>query len=180
VFQPEEKDAFGSYRRGIDLVKVMLQQGDLDLDDPETCSAFYRRLYTSPGAVDRDGLRGQVEEAMFNSVAENYHFIEEVTTPVVILYPPRLRRVESLLGYVARAAEPAKARRILRLLQPYLISLRNREVEEGSRRGYIETRGGVLVWSGPYDMQTGIGPILFGSPQERGQVRPSISGSHII
>ena len=47
VFQPENGAAspFGSYRLATDTTSGMLNAGSLDLDDPETVSEFFRRLY---------------------------------------------------------------------------------------------------------------------------------------
>jgi CRISPR-associated endonuclease/helicase Cas3 len=169
VFRPEQRDSYGSYRRGADTLRAMIEEArlsgtDVDFDEPAVCADYYRRLYGSGSvratSVDPKNLRPQVGQMMFASIAAAYRIIDEPTETIVVLYPPARTRVERLLAAMEHAGEPARARRLLRLLQPYVVSLRPREVERARQRALLDERAGVAVWRGVYDMRTGVSAVL--------------------
>ncbi len=186
VFRIDERDTDGDYRTGADIVSGMLAQGDLDFNDPATCAAYFRQLYGQGSLlrsrVDPRGLRKLVAECRFRTLAETYHLIEDITRPVVVLYPPVYRRIERLLAAMERALDPASSRRLTRLLQPYVVSLRPRDIEHGRLLGLIRERAGLQVWTGPYDMRVGVGNALVATSRSTAEqpAPPSISSSDLV
>ena len=182
VFRAEERDATGSYRRGIDTLKGMLAERAVDFGDPDLCRAFYARLYgqgsVTSAVVDPAGIREHVQKYLFETVAGEYRLIDEVTRPVVVLYPPLRVRVERLVAAVIQAERPERARSLLRQLQPYLVSLRAHEIDTARSRGLIEERAGLLVWAGVYDMRVGVAAIL--AQEECVQPSAAIDGGVVI
>jgi CRISPR-associated endonuclease/helicase Cas3 len=164
VFRPEDNDSFGEYRRGQDVMRLMLDEGDIDFADPNECDRYFRHLYgagqEAEASLDPDHLRDEVRKLNFATVAKAYHLIEDSGSPVAVLYPAQRRRIEGLLTQVTAATEPGRARWLLRQLQPYLVTLRPGDLSRAQRLGYVTDRGGLLVWTAAYDPRIGVGAVL--------------------
>jgi CRISPR-associated endonuclease/helicase Cas3 len=164
VFRPEETDSFGEYRRGQATMIAMLTDGEVDFASPSACQRYFRDLYgtgsEARAMADRGNLRAAVEDLRFASVASAYRLIDDITKPVIVLYPPARRRIDRLLAQIGLATEPGRARMIMRRLQPYVISLRERDLERALSRGLLAERSGMAVWTAPYDMRVGVGALL--------------------
>lgn len=164
VFRLEEPDAIGAYRRGIDTLKGMLAEGPIDFANPDVSTDYYRRLYGQGSVigavVDPTGMRAHVRNCQFATVASEYRLIDEIARPVVVRYPPQRALVERLLAAMIRADRPHQARTVLRRLQPFVVSLRPREVAAALARGEIEQTENLLIWKGDYDMRVGVAGIL--------------------
>jgi CRISPR-associated endonuclease/helicase Cas3 len=151
IFDPNEGSTpKGEYKTAIDITKNILKSPDLDLDSPAIFEQYFRELFKN---VDKDkqGIQEFRKNLNYPKVAENFKFIKDDTTPVVIQYDDRVR---DLLRLIER-------RGLLsgdwRSLQPYLVNLRNHEFKQAEelRR---EIAPSLWVWhDGNYDPIKGIG-----------------------
>lgn len=150
----------GWYTTAAGVTRSMLNAGPMDFDDPDSASRYFRQLY---GLVDTDKPR--VVEAQrslaYAEVARRFRMIEDDTTPVLVPYDERARALATHLV----ATEPGAARALLREAQPYTVGLRQRELEEARRRGWLQD-GALPIWTGPYDEVRGIGALLEAVPEE--------------
>ena len=151
IFDPNEGSTpKGEYDTAIAITKNILKSPDLDLDSPAIFEQYFRELYKNV-AKDKQGIQEFRKNLNYPKVAENFKFIKDDTTPVVIQYDDRVR---DLLRLIER-------RGLLsgdwRSLQPYLVNLRNHEFKQAEelRR---EIAPSLWVWhDGNYDPIKGIG-----------------------
>jgi CRISPR-associated endonuclease/helicase Cas3 len=172
VFRPEEADSRGEYRRGQATMIAMLRDGEVDFGSPAACRRYFQDLYgtgsEAKATVDPDKLRAAITKLSFQTVARAYRLIDEVTEPVIVLYPPARPRLEAWLAQIALATQPGESRRLMRRLQPYVVSLRKSDLDRAHRLGLVADRGGLAVWVGRYDMRTGVGELLGSVPGDGG------------
>jgi CRISPR-associated endonuclease/helicase Cas3 len=137
------------YQIGTGIARQLLRDG-ADPLDPATIDAYYDRLIAAT-ADKLDLLRIQQERELFHfaTVSRKYRVIAEETTPVLVGYgdfDPNTLVVPE---------DPRQRRAVLRRLQPFTVSLRDRELER--YEDLVEDRGGgVLVWHGRYDPVFGL------------------------
>jgi hypothetical protein len=79
--------------------------------------------------------------------------IEEDRTDVVVEFDDRARQLTGQLR-----AERTPHRRLLRALQPYLVGVRTRQLDQYRARGLVDEiePSGVLIWLGEYDRRRGL------------------------
>lgn len=144
----------GAYRTGIDEARIILSQR-ADLHAPQTYIDYFRRLYSD---VDRD--REQIQQKRcsfaFAAVAEKYKLIRDATRSVVVPYA----QCEKLLE---EARDAIRQGRLLHArwhqkLQPYMVSLYERDYRAYQQQGVIEEDAeiGLPLWRGEYDPLRGI------------------------
>jgi CRISPR-associated endonuclease/helicase Cas3 len=158
IFEPADGGLpTGPYRTATNITQALLGRGDLDPDDPAVPSAYFRQLFESV-STDRDGIQALRQRFEYPEVARRFRMIEEDTDAVVITTygsDEEQRRVRSLVEQLRHDA--SAARLILRRLQPYVVSLRRREVERFRRQGYITpVLDGLGEWLGRYDPMRGL------------------------
>jgi CRISPR-associated endonuclease/helicase Cas3 len=148
VFQLQDgKAPQGAYATAIVTTGNLLQQG-IDFDDPEIFQSYFRDLYQLD-STDKQEVQKYRKALNYPEVAGRFKLIEDVTHPVVIPYDDRakdlLRRIER---YGLKWSD-------YQALQPYLVSLRDREFQQAanSRR---EISPGIWRWEGEYDDVMGI------------------------
>ena len=170
VFEPEANDCFGDYAVGRDELRGMLQAGAVDFGSPTQCRDYFELRYGSgsllPQRIDPDGLRKKVEELRFQSVSDAYRLIPDATLPLVVLYPDEATKIQALINEVVAALQPGEARRILRKLEPYTVSVYENQLATARRRGWVEARGPLTVWTAAYDARCGIAALLAEPGQE--------------
>ena len=157
VFRPKEGGLpVGVYRVAAGTTESLLQRGGLDPDDPEVSRAYFRRLFET---LDTDAERIQELRARLDypEVARRFRMIDDVTESVVVPYgsPEEQRAVGKWLDRLRDGAPDARL--ILRRLQPYLTSVREREARRYERQGLIgPVLPGLGIWLGRYDAVRGL------------------------
>lgn len=108
----------------------MLEQGEIDLNDPDAYEDYFRRLYF---ACDPDpkGIQPLREGLSFHSVGARLKLIDDAATPVVVPYGVAEERLDAL-----RRQGPDRFR--LRALQPFLVNLFARDVSKLQNAGALE------------------------------------------
>ncbi len=152
VFEPEDGGMPpGAYRRAAQQTRVVAK--DLDpqsLDDPELFQGYFRRLYGVSDLDEKKILRSR-ERLNFPHTAADYRLISARTTSVIIRDEADERMLESLrrMDGISRFA--------LRKLQRFTVSLYPNQLQRAAEAGLVsELPGGILLWNGDYDQETGI------------------------
>jgi len=157
VFSPAEGGApKGVYSTGMGVTAALLGGGELDMDDPSVPHLYFSRLFQIV-EPDRERIQ-ELRKAMdYPEVSRQFRMIDDATESVVVPYGNDREReeVEAMLG---RLREPrVSARHLLRLVQPYTVSVRSREAERYRRLGLIEEiMPGLGRWLGRYDPVRGL------------------------
>ena len=162
VFDPAEASTppFGSYRIGTAETKTMLNAGPVDMDDPQVMAQYFRRLYRD---VDTDGRKVQASRSQFDypEVARKFRMIDDDTvTAIVAAYGPPEERKRVRDAVAALRSGTPDARRLIRAVQPWTVSLYRNQTAEKERAGLLaEITPGLYEWSGSYNDVTGIGGV---------------------
>jgi CRISPR-associated endonuclease/helicase Cas3 len=151
IFEPAEGALPpGVYRTAVAEALGFLRRG-VDLHDPDVYRAYFARLYQS---VDLDARRIQAlrQHLDFPEVSARFHLIEDDAVPVVVRYGPDVASLLSTLRH------HGPNRELLRRLQPFMVTLHRRRLEEAHRSGSVrEACPGVYEWLGGYDAVRGLG-----------------------
>ena len=158
VFRPEDDSIpSGPYRTGTDLTQLLVADRR-DPDDPEASREYFSRLFThaDPDARKVQAARSRLD---FPAVAADVRMIGSDTVPVVITTYGDVgerERVHGLLDQLHRA--PWDARRTLRRLHPYVVSLYRTQADEARRKGWVTSQrpDGPETWAGRYDAVRGV------------------------
>lgn len=162
VFRPREgRVPPGEYASAVAETELVLRREGLDLHDPDIHREYFSRMYrvVSTDALEIQRLRGSLD---YPEVAERLRLIPEDTVPVVVPYEEGEPRKEAerkrLLSRIRGAGflRPGDQRR----LQPYVVGLRNGELE---RVAWMteEIAEGVRLWTGEYDPLRGVSAMRF-------------------
>lgn len=144
VFRPQDgKVPPGEYRKAFDETSILLNQENLDWDDPSIFETYFRKLYQGLN-TDAHEVQKYREAFDFPEVATRFKFISDDTTAVVIEYDDRAREmVQRIRRHGLRAGD-------VQGLQPYFVSLREREFKQTAElREQIAP--GVWRWLGNYN-----------------------------
>jgi len=81
----------GAYRSGTDLAALLLSREGVDLHHPDLFEHYFRELYL---AVDTDSkkINELRQRLQFPEVAARFRLIEDDTVPLVVEWPPGIRR----------------------------------------------------------------------------------------
>jgi CRISPR-associated endonuclease/helicase Cas3 len=156
VFNPADGNLPpGAYKIGTKMTNAVTGNGSADMHDPALYHRYFQRYYAQ---LDRDSHKVQPLRAALNypRVAEEFRMIDDDTQSVVALdYDKAI--IQPLLNKLRK--QPAQARKILRRLQPFIVNLRQRELQNATKRGTAEEiheAPGIWLWHGTYDPQRGI------------------------
>lgn len=140
------------YAIGTQITRDLLRQG-ADPLEPSTLDRYWSRFVDAcASTVDKYDIQRRREFLDFPTVADRYQLITDNTTPVLVPYADF--RPDTL----AIPDDPARRRSLLRRLQPYLVHLRQHELDRARGAGQIlELGAGWLIgWRGPYDPFLGL------------------------
>ncbi len=157
VFAPQEGHLpAGAYRAGAGITGALLSRSDVDLYAAAAPAAYYEQLFETI-ATDREGIQALRRGLDFPEVARRFRMIDDDSESVVVRYGPEEERSETGRLLDALRGHPRDARRILRALQPYVVSVRRRDAERWRRAGLISEVGpGLGEWLGEYDPVCGL------------------------
>lgn len=151
VFQPRDGGLPGGiYRTATDNFLSMVRQEDTDLYDLGVIETYFRRLYQTV-KLDPEQIQRSREHLDYPEVAAKFRLIKGDTVPAVVPYGEG----PELLDRVRRAG--ALSRRVVRLLQPYLVSIDTRQKIQLEQEGLLrEVVPGLWEWRGRYDSLRGL------------------------
>ena len=150
VFTPVEGKVLpGEYRTAVDETVRVVQRPGLDFDDPAIFEGYFRSLYQGV-KTDKHDIQSYQSAMDYPEVAQRFKLIADDTTAVVIQYDDVVR--DRITKIQRRGLMPAD----YRVLQPYLVNLRDREFRQAQDLRE-EIASGVWVWQGSYDSVYGIG-----------------------
>ena len=166
------KAAEAVYGQAIGVTEGIVSSSDFELGDPEKAMAkYFLKLYSSldlGGGLDRDEIQTRRANGSFpyEEIARDFKVIEDDQHSVVVTkfeeHGTDVRDWLRELDEMARdssARDPARARRLRRRLQPYLVALHRWEFERASAFGMTGTLGaesGFPEWVGRYDANAGL------------------------
>lgn len=143
IFVPEGGGApRGEYATALAEAADQIRKG-VDFSDPDIFETYYMRLYQGV-KTDGYGIQHLRKGFDFPEVAERFKLIKDDTVPVIIPYDPE---AQTLIDKVRHRGFPLAKEH--RALQPYIVALRRKEVEDVAT--LIEDLEGVKVWGGSYD-----------------------------
>ena len=152
IFDPAESNGLKGYRTGINTLNGMLREGTIDTEDPKTFQEYFQKFY-SRMSLDELNIQESHKSLKYETVSKDFKMIENDTMPVVVRYDET--KVDKILSDLQQS--PYQAREIMRQLQPYMVSVRARSIEDAKKRYPIsEHPSGVLTWIGGYDETYGI------------------------
>lgn len=154
----------GAYRTSVDETKSLLNNGSIDLDDPNAVARYYRNLFgngVSRGSLtlDAHAIQQKRKSLDYPEVSKHFTMIEDDTLSVVVLRFPGPGQNQEILRLLDKLREdPASARGVLRKLQPFTVALRRREADRLISDGRITPllNGALGEWDGPYDSTRGL------------------------
>lgn len=155
VFEPKDgRMPRGEYAAAFGEAKTMLARADLDLHDPEIFREYFRLLYQDV-PTDREGIQKLRREFDYPEVSRLYRLISDTSVPVIVRYPKDEKQRKPLENLLRRIRHTGIWSGDHRRLQPYVVSMFEREFEK--RQEYTEEISeGVFVWNGDYDDLRGI------------------------
>lgn len=149
IFRPQEgKIPNGEYRKAFEETNILLNRENLNWDDPTIFEDYFRRLYQG---LDTDAKEVQKYRQVFDfpEVSQRFKLIPDDTTPVLIGYDDRARElISSIRRFGLRSGT-------MKMLQPYLVSLRNHDYKVTEELRELLAPG-VWLWQGNYDDVRGI------------------------
>ncbi|HLZ22739.1 MAG TPA: CRISPR-associated helicase Cas3' [Ktedonobacterales bacterium] len=151
----------GSYRTGTELTAGALAK-QADLHDPTVYTSYFQELYRHV-PLDEKHVQDVRKILDYPAVAERFRMIEEDTKPVVVRYGEanQRKKIEDTVAQLRGGR--GRAREHLRALQPYIVGLRERELQQAIPTGQAEeVVPGLWEWRGKYDTERGTGIVLDG------------------
>ncbi|QDU21268.1 CRISPR-associated helicase Cas3' [Urbifossiella limnaea] len=146
----------GWYTAGRDkLEQIIAANGDGPrVDDPDTITDYFRRLYFTggPGALDAPGVLELRRAWKFRAAAEAYKLIDDAGQPVVVR---AWKSHEAEIAALLVELESAPRKSTYRALARFQVNLLPSKMAKLGHL-YHEGPGKVLVWDGEYDEDAGI------------------------
>lgn len=172
VFDPDEDGMPpGPYRSGTDTTKLLrrmlLGKRELDLNDPTTFSAYFAALNRIVPA-DAPGIQGERAKLNYEQVAVDFRLIDQDQASILVRYRglgwDERRDGSGLVDQLVRDLETAIRtgnskwlRLLLRRAQPFLVSVRKREIERHVHETLArELTTGLYLWFPTYDDKLGL------------------------
>ena len=138
----------GEYATALAEAQTMLEKG-VDFDDPILFETYFRRLYSSVN-LDQYGIQKLRQNLDYPEVESCFRMIPDDTTPVIIEFNQVAKTI--IEGIQKRGFA---LRDDYRILQPYLVNVRTRDLEQQMSQT-TEIAPGMRLWLGRYDALRGI------------------------
>ena len=150
LFRAPTQPPPGTLCKGLGVTESMLRQtgGTLDATDPGAFTDYFRRLYLGED-LDAKGLRADLAAFNFATVAHKFRIIDNAfARPVVVPYGRAMKRAAVLRKALEARNGPA-ARRALRTLQSYTVTVYDSEYDKSDykrlhRAGALESVGDLI------------------------------------
>ena len=161
IFSPlDSRPPPGHYTTATQQTMSLLSAGPLDLDDQDTITTYFQRVF-SISDDDARQIQNVRRELNYPEVANRFRMVEDDTVDVIVPNygePEERRMVEATLDKL-RNGTP-EARFLLRRVRPWTLQVYRSQVASNERSGLMaQVMPGVYEWLGGYDPVTGIGGI---------------------
>jgi CRISPR-associated endonuclease/helicase Cas3 len=157
VFEPEAGGMpAGDYETGAGLTAVLLRDDTVDPNDPAIVTRYFRELYRNV-ELDRNNIQRARASLDFPAVASSFQMIEDGGEGVLVGYRGEDEglAVQEIVRRVQR--EGRVTRGLRRAVQPYLVSVRPRQLEAYQQGLLVEELApGLHRWLGGYDIRRGL------------------------
>lgn len=153
----------GAYRVGAQITRTLMRGEPPDMHDPALYTRYFQDYYRQVN-LDEPDVQAARRRLDYPETDSRFRMIEDDAASVVVRYGTGEEQ-----GAIKRAMADLRAQRgspraLLRQLQPYLVGLRQRELEQAQRDGLVEeVMPGVWEWLGHYDVEGGAGIALDGA-----------------
>jgi CRISPR-associated endonuclease/helicase Cas3 len=149
IFTPEDGNMpTGEYATAIAQTANLIKQNP-DFDNPDIFQTYFRALYQGVDTTDGREVQNCRKALNYPETAEKFQLIQDITHPVAIDYDATASKlIKRIERYGLKSAD-------YQALQPYLVSLRDREFNQSAdvRR---EIAPGIWLWEGGYHDVMGI------------------------
>lgn len=164
VFEPADGSMPpGEYRTGAAIAAMLLAEG-ADLARPSTHRTYFEQLSRRVD-LDAKGIQSLRAGLNFPEVALRYRLIEDDTVPMLVPYEPAADKIRGFVDALRR--QDRAPLRLFREMQPFLVNLRRRRVQECVRDGRVqELVPGLLLWRRRYDRVRGVELDAVPAPDE--------------
>ena len=159
VFDPEDgKLPAGAYRSATDICRNVLSRSDFDFNDPNS----YRRFFQSLCQVvetDEKNIQFFRKNFDYRIVSEKFRMIQDDSVPVIVRYRGQDGSDDTPDRLISdiKNQEERLPRWLLQRLQPYLVNVRSRLIDNYHREGLVdELKPGLWEWLGEYDNTRGL------------------------
>ncbi len=157
VFDPADgRTPPGMYKKATDETRKLLNKG-VAVTSPEGIENFYDQLVVAfKTQLDAKGVSDSRKHLSFKEVAEKYKLIADETVSVIVRYGDT-ETLDTLLALVDSGTKIF--REVARKLQPWLVSLRQKDFDDALAAGLIQEHRvavGMHVWVGEYDDTLGL------------------------
>jgi CRISPR-associated endonuclease/helicase Cas3 len=160
VFDPAERARLPDemYRSATSITAMMLRSGEIDPNDPQTYTRYFRRLYRS---AELDAPQVQAARALLDypEVSQRFRMIDDDGVPVLVKYRRNDddRRAEDVIAAVRAARLHGMTRELRRRAQPFTVSVRRRQFEQFQRELLLEElTEDMWLWRPRYDLRRGM------------------------
>jgi CRISPR-associated endonuclease/helicase Cas3 len=123
VFRAPTPPPPGTPKMGLESTTSLLKHGGghVDVEDPKQVTAYFDTLYAKKDR-DQRGIQPERAQLNFATVAHRFRLIEDYHRPVLVPYGEAAKRLERFRAHPDRDT--------LRALQPYLVNVSQREIEQ--------------------------------------------------
>jgi CRISPR-associated endonuclease/helicase Cas3 len=137
------------YKLGTQICRELMRAGANPLAKQSLETYYDGLIRATSDKLDKLQIQRERELLNFATVAERYRVIADETQPILVSYGD----FDPL--HIDIPDDPAGRRSLLRDVQRYTVSLRDRELNR-CKELVEERAGGVMVWHGPYDHVFGL------------------------
>lgn len=126
VFLPEDSGRLypgESYQRGAEIVKLLWASGNLDIHDPESIAAYYRRLFSA--TQEKPALTAVIRSEDYAGVEQAYKLIRNHGVQVIVPYE---RKAQLFRAIARRARAEGLTAGLLRDAAPITVSCYDEEL----------------------------------------------------
>lgn len=137
VFRAQSQPPPGILRQGLEVANIMLLENpDLDADNPQTQELYFRRLYFGQ-ALDIKNIQRERREMNFATVGHDFRLIEDgFAHPIIIPWCDGAERL-ARLKHALDSGFPV-GRNLFRALQPYTVSIYDKSFNVVQASGALE------------------------------------------
>ncbi len=158
VFVPADGNTPPNMYKHATAQTLKLLDAGVEVTTPEGIDEFYDGLHAAFGSItDQRGIHDRRIHLDFPEVARRYRLIDEQSQSVLVRYGEY--EVVSKLLESANPDDNRAFRRLVRQLQPWLVSLRQTDFDQALADGLIEEHNdfsGIFEWVGDYDPVLGV------------------------
>lgn len=154
IFNPEAGGMpRGAYRAGMETFTTMLRNDkEMDLSRLDVVTAYFRSLYQA-AELDSYGIEELRRQLNYPEVAHRFRLIADDTEQVIVRYGD----VEEVNSHIEAIKHSGPSRRLLRLLQPYLVAVNRHLLPRLQSEGEVAPLApGLWQWLGGYDSLRGL------------------------